>query len=138
MWRHDEVEAVMSEATIAKTFRFEASHVLPNHAGKCSRPHGHSYVLVVEAAGPVRPADGSSSEGMVLDFSELDLAWKSTVEPLVDHRYLNEQMPNDLLPTTAENIARWLLELFRKRVDQVTAVTVWETATSWARVEAGG
>lgn len=119
---------------IGKEFRFEAAHVLPNHAGKCSRLHGHSYVVVVEASGPVQPADGSATEGMVMDFSDLSRVWKSNVFPLIDHQYLNEQMPEDLLPTTAENIATWLLKLFRVRLPIVTAVKVNETATSWARV----
>jgi 6-pyruvoyltetrahydropterin/6-carboxytetrahydropterin synthase len=125
-------------ARIAKEFRFEASHVLPNHEGKCSRLHGHSYVVVVECEGPVRSADGSSSEGMVVDFSRLSAIWKTELHPRVDHHHLNDVMPTHWQPTTAENIAGWLLGELKARLPLVIAVTVWETATSSARVEEKG
>jgi 6-pyruvoyltetrahydropterin/6-carboxytetrahydropterin synthase len=36
---------------IRKRFRFESSHVLPHHTGKCARLHGHSYRLEVTVRG---------------------------------------------------------------------------------------
>ena len=32
---------------LRRTYRFEASHVLPRHPGRCRQLHGHSYTLIV-------------------------------------------------------------------------------------------
>jgi 6-pyruvoyltetrahydropterin/6-carboxytetrahydropterin synthase len=119
-------------ATIGKVFRFEAAHQLPNHAGKCAHLHGHSYRVEVHVNGRVHPANGKSDEGMVLDFGALKKAW----DPL--HDRLDHQCLNDVLdfPTTAENLAAYLLDELRKSVPSVVAVRVWETATAWALVRA--
>ena len=119
--------------TIGKTFRFEAAHQLPNHAGKCAQLHGHSYRVDVQVSGEVRPADGSSGEGMVLDFAALKDAWKP-IEARVDHRCLNDVLPE--MPTTAENIAGWMLAQLRVTVPGVCAVRVWETESCWAEARA--
>jgi 6-pyruvoyltetrahydropterin/6-carboxytetrahydropterin synthase len=67
---------------LSKEFRFEASHRLPFHEGKCHRLHGHSWVLTVEVEGPV-----DSRTGMVIDYADI----KRFVQPIVDdldHRHL--------------------------------------------------
>ena len=124
--------------TIGKEFRFEAAHVLPNHKGKCAQPHGHSYRFIVELSGPVSTVPGASDEGMVVDFGDVSAVWKG-LEPRIDHRDLNQALPASYHPTTAENIARYLVDYFRDNLERddadlfVDSVTVWETATSWAR-----
>lgn len=60
---------------ISKTFRFEASHQISNHPGKCSRLHGHSWQLTVSCEGCVDP-----STGMVIDYFNI----KQAVQPLID------------------------------------------------------
>ena len=115
-------------ARICKTFRFEAAHVLPNHAGKCSRLHGHSYRVDIEAYGEVRDADGSSSEGMVMDFGDIKAAWKP-IEAELDHQNLTSLLP---FPTTAENLAGYLLDRLADAVPRICAVRVWETTSAWA------
>jgi 6-pyruvoyl-tetrahydropterin synthase len=67
---------------------------------------------------------------MVLDFLEVAAWWRREVEPLVDHRFLNETMPEKFLPTTAENIAAWVLTLLAAADLPVTEVTVWETLSA--------
>lgn len=67
---------------LRKTFRFEASHVLPKHPGKCSRLHGHSWVLHVSVDGKVDPATG-----FVMDYAELSEKVKPLIESL-DHKHL--------------------------------------------------
>jgi len=67
---------------ISKEFTFEASHILPMHPGKCSRLHGHSWVLTVAISGEVNP-----DTGFVMDYADL----KKAVQPLIDdldHRHL--------------------------------------------------
>jgi 6-pyruvoyltetrahydropterin/6-carboxytetrahydropterin synthase len=119
---------------IGKTFRFEAAHHLPNHEGKCARPHGHSYRVDIELAGTPRPADGSSSEGMVCDFADVSEAW-FPLHALLDHRDLNDVLPERYQPTTAENVACFIAAELSGELGGLAAVTVWETATSWARVD---
>lgn len=67
---------------LTKTFRFEASHRLPFHQGKCARLHGHSWALDVTVEGPVDP-----STGMVLDFYEITKVIGPIIEEL-DHHHL--------------------------------------------------
>jgi 6-pyruvoyltetrahydropterin/6-carboxytetrahydropterin synthase len=67
---------------IKKIFRFEASHQIYNHPGKCARLHGHSWQLTVEVKGPI-----DISTGMVIDFYDVSQIVSPIVERL-DHRHL--------------------------------------------------
>src|SRR2546423_1069997 len=67
---------------LRKIFRFEASHVLPRHSGKCSRLHGHSWILHVETEGKV-----NQETGFVMDYADMSAAVKPLIERL-DHRHL--------------------------------------------------
>lgn len=69
---------------LTKEFRFEASHILPKHPGKCSRLHGHSWVLKVSVEGPVNP-----DTGFVVDYAEISDRVKPLIEQL-DHRHLGQ------------------------------------------------
>jgi 6-pyruvoyltetrahydropterin/6-carboxytetrahydropterin synthase len=60
---------------ICKEFKFEASHVLPHHKGKCSNLHGHSWKLTVYIRGPV-----DEETGMVVDYGDI----KSSIQPIID------------------------------------------------------
>jgi len=111
---------------ITKDFKFEASHVVPGHPGKCQRLHGHSYVLHITVHGTVHPATG-----FIVDFGDI----KAMVQPLIDtldHRHLNFFIANP----TAENIAAWFGQRLSRIVDRYAItgleVTVLETATSSA------
>lgn len=119
-------------AEVAKTFRFEAAHHLPNHGGKCARPHGHSYRAEISAHGAIRASDGSPEEGMVLDFDALSALWKGHFHPVLDHQDLNDLMP---VPT-AENLAAWIGERLTGLGLNWSKVTVWETDTNRATVHA--
>jgi 6-pyruvoyltetrahydropterin/6-carboxytetrahydropterin synthase len=121
-------------AVIHKTFRFDAAHSLPHHAGKCRQLHGHSYRVELCFEGDVKPTRGEPDDGMVLDFLEVSAWWQREVEPLVDHRFLNETVPERFLPTTAENIAGWMLALLEDAGLPVSSVTVWETSSASATV----
>lgn len=119
---------------IGKTFRFEAAHQLPEHDGKCARPHGHSYQVELTLAG--EPVDYGAKTGMVRDFGDLSSIWREHLEPLLDHRDLNVTLAV-LDATTAERIAEWIHGVFSDRLGStVERVRVWETATSWAEYPA--
>lgn len=119
---------------IGKTFKFEAAHHLPNHDGKCRRPHGHSYVVEVVLRGSVNQTPGDPKEGMVVDFSDLGAAFKQLVFDRVDHQDLNVVLADEVPVTTAENISRWVFRELERAKLPVYSVKVWETATSWAEV----
>ncbi len=120
-------------ATVSREFTFEAAHRLPNHDGKCEGLHGHSYKLRVYAYGSVREADGTSSEGMVVDFGRISEVYREHLEPLLDHKFLNDSLPLEV--TTAENLAGWALQMFQGHVLEVVSVRIYETPTSYAEVE---
>ncbi|RMG63394.1 MAG: 6-carboxytetrahydropterin synthase [Calditrichaeota bacterium] len=102
---------------IGDTFYWEMGHRLPYHSGGCENIHGHSYRLVVEVEGT------TDRRGMVMDYYEL----RAIVQPIlseIDHCFMcstDDQLMMAFLkdspfkvvyvdfPTTAENIARYLL-----------------------------
>jgi 6-pyruvoyltetrahydropterin/6-carboxytetrahydropterin synthase len=128
---------MIATATIGKRFTLEASHVLPHHAGKCAQLHGHSYVVEVALEGPVKPATGEPDEGMVLDFARLSDAW-ALLHKRMDHRHLNDVLPGDYQPPTAEHLAHYVLAQLSASELPLAYVRVWETATSWAMVRTPG
>ena len=113
--------------TITKRFAFEAHHKLPWHAGKCARDHGHSYVLEVSVTGPVKPDNGESDSGMVVDFGDVSAAVKPVVEAVLDHHSLNDLMPNP----TAERLVEWLVADLGLKLPGLSRVRIYETANSW-------
>ena len=67
--------------------RFSACHFIPKHE-KCSRLHGHSYILRLRVEGDI------SEEGMVMDFVVLKKKLRAFVDEL-DHRtILPENSPD--------------------------------------------
>lgn len=85
---------------LRKTFRFEASHILPKHPGKCSRLHGHSWVLHVSVNGDVDP-----NTGFVMDYANITTAIKPLIDSRFDHYHLNDSL--GIYPSS-ENILLWL------------------------------
>lgn len=73
----------MTNMVISKEFKFEASHILPLHKGKCSRLHGHSWVLTIAAQGPVHPVTG-----FVCDYGELKALVDIEIIEKLDHSHL--------------------------------------------------
>jgi 6-pyruvoyltetrahydropterin/6-carboxytetrahydropterin synthase len=98
---------------LTRRAEFSASHFYHNPQmspeenrrifGKCNNPHGHghNYTLEVTVAGEVDPRTG-----MVLDLKKLKKLLEAEVLELMDHRFLNQEVPAfaHKIPTT-ENIA---------------------------------
>lgn len=122
------------QVLIASQFEFSAAHSLPHHAGKCRRPHGHNYLLEVGVAGQPRPADGTSSEGMVMDFADLRRIVQEQVLTRLDHRDLNEVLPAEQQPTTAEHLALWVWNALEPWLADLARIRIWETPRSYAEV----
>ena len=123
---------------IGKVFTFEAAHHLPLHDGKCQRPHGHTYRVEVTFLGDT--IDVGPKHGMVYDFGDIAAVWKEELEPLLDHRDLNETA--EVEETTAELLAEWIYSVFYDRIAAegvdvvVESVRVWETSNAWAEYPA--
>lgn len=91
---------------LKKSFRFEASHILPKHPGKCSRLHGHSWVLHVFVEGEI-----NKDTGFVMDYAEISNAVKPLIDAL-DHHHLGtfkfqEPTGADLSPGDNFYLLRW-------------------------------
>ena len=84
---------------VAREFRFEAAHQLPDHPGKCRNLHGHRYRLKV-----VCDADVDDRSGLAIDFGEVKRLVNERVVDVLDHAFLNEILP---VPS-AECIAMWI------------------------------
>lgn len=128
---------------LKKTFRFEASHVLPKHPGKCSRLHGHSWVLHVFVEGPV-----DEETGFVMDYAEISTAVNPVIEAL-DHRHLGQfeadgleinlrsskhgvpGLPEEFYPTS-ENLLLWIALQISDKLPKWSALAIEETCTSCA------
>ena len=102
---------------IAKEFRWEMGHRLPDHFGKCKNIHGHSYKMLVEFSGEL------DKSGMIIDYYDVKKIINPVIEKL-DHAFMvnkNDKVVLDFLEkmdskrvvvnfeSTAENICKYLL-----------------------------
>jgi 6-pyruvoyltetrahydropterin/6-carboxytetrahydropterin synthase len=87
----------------------------------------------LELHGAVREPDGAPDEGMVVDFGNVKAAWKP-LHGRLDHTFLNDAIPAEFHPTTAENIAHFIRAELAWALPALVAVRVWETPTSMVEV----
>ena len=102
---------------VYKEFTLCASHIVPNHPGKCARLHGHNWKITVSVYGGVSP-----STGMVLDFNDLKRAVSPIIERL-DHQHLNFYLRNP----TAENLALYIARELVTVLGSTISVQINET-----------
>ena len=109
---------------IYKDITFEAAHLLPNlPAGhKCSRLHGHSFLVRITLDGPI-----DKETGWVEDFADIKMAFQPIYDEL-DHNYLNNI--SGLENPTSENLAKWIWDKLENDLDCLTAIEVKETCSS--------
>lgn len=116
---------------LSKIFRFEASHQLKHHDGKCANLHGHSWVVVIHLKRRTLEAKGPK-ENMVFDFGDLSAAMKPLIEKL-DHQHLNDILGTDM--PTSEILAVWIHQHIATIIPEVYAVELSETCTSGCKYE---
>ena len=107
---------------IAKEFRWEMGHRLPEHFGLCKNIHGHSYKMIVEFEGEL------DKNQMVIDYYDVEKIINPVIEKL-DHAFMVNIEDNIVIEflekmnskkvvvgfnTTAENICNYLLSEIKK------------------------
>lgn len=117
---------------LEKKFRFEASHQLPKHDGKCSRLHGHSWIGTLVCEDYELVTQGSKA-GMLVDFGDLSAAIKPLLDQYLDHWHLNET--TGLANPTSEELARWIFNRLKPDLPWLVAVRIEETCTSSAEYQ---
>ena len=110
--------------------QFSAAHQLRGYRGKCENLHGHNWRVQVTVS-----SEDLNDIGLAIDFHELK---ELTVEVLknLDHSFLNDVFPFTELNPSSENIAKWVYESLRKKINgkevSLSAVTVWESDSASA------
>ena len=107
---------------------FASAHSLRDYPGDCARLHGHNWQVEVSVCSQVL-----DDSGIAIDFREIKKQTKLVVKRL-DHQYLNEIKPFDVLNPTAENIAKYFFDeialLITNKDIKVKEVMIWETPRS--------
>jgi len=144
---------------ITRRLEFDAGHRIPDHKSQCRNLHGHRYVIEITLEGEVIEANGDSSNGMVMDFSDIKAIAKQHLVDCWDHAFLAyrhddavlsflNSLPNhktvvlDRIPT-AENLARIAFDILSPLYQdtygtqlQLKKIRIYETPNCWADVEA--
>jgi 6-pyruvoyltetrahydropterin/6-carboxytetrahydropterin synthase len=109
---------------------FSSAHQLRGYKGECEKLHGHNYKVQVFVI-----AERLDEIDIAIDFHELKKLTYEIIAPL-DHCFLNEIFPFTEKNPSSENIAKWIYDSLRKKLNNgnihLSAVTVWESETSSA------
>ena len=147
--------------TITRKLEFDAGHRIPNHRGDCRNLHGHRYVLHITLSGEVQDIQGDSSEGMLMEFTDVKQLAEKHLVSLWDHAFLVyehdvpvrrflDSLPDhktvvlDRIPTV-ENLAQTAFDILRdvyeRQSDQnlvLESIRLYETPNNWAEVRRSG
>jgi 6-pyruvoyltetrahydropterin/6-carboxytetrahydropterin synthase len=108
---------------------FSAAHNLRQYKGKCEALHGHNWK--VEA---VLASETLNKGGMVMDFHDVKKIVKSILAPF-DHAYLNKLPYFKKVNPTSEHISAYIYRSLKKKLPQLTSVTIWENTSCSATYE---
>jgi 6-pyruvoyltetrahydropterin/6-carboxytetrahydropterin synthase len=109
---------------------FAAAHQLRGYKGNCENMHGHNWRVQISVI-----AERLNEIDIAIDFRELKQTAREVISPL-DHALLNELFPFTEKNPSSENIAKWIFDSMKKKINnehiRVSAVTVWESDTASA------
>lgn len=110
--------------------QFSSAHQLRGYKGACERLHGHNWKVQVYVL-----AERLNEIDLAIDFHELKRLTEEVIMPL-DHGYLNDIFPFTEKNPSSENIAKWIYDSLKKKLNNenvsLAAVTVWESETASA------
>lgn len=113
----------MYELMIEK--HFSSAHQLRGYKGRCEKLHGHNWKIQVYVL-----AEKLNEIDIAIDFHEIKRLTEEVLTPL-DHGYLNEIFPFTEKNPSSENIAKWIYDSLKKKLNNdnvsLSAVTVWES-----------
>ncbi len=115
----------MFEVSVEQSFA--AGHALRNYKGACENVHGHNFKVQVTLEGAAL-----DQTGMLVDFLDVKASMQNVIATL-DHRFLNEIPPFDVLNPSAENIAEYFYLQMSSGLAanpvpvHIREVRVWET-----------
>ncbi|RJG06175.1 6-carboxytetrahydropterin synthase QueD [Noviherbaspirillum cavernae] len=145
--------------TITRKLEFDAGHRIPDHKSQCRNLHGHRYTVEITLAGAVIEEEGSSDNGMIMDFSDVKALAKQHLVDVWDHAFLVykkdsavreflESIPGhktviiDSIPTV-ENLARTAFNLLKAAYQdrygtglRLQKLVLHETPNCWAEITA--
>lgn len=140
---------------ITTRLEFDAGHRIPSHKSQCRNLHGHRYAIEITLSGDIMTEEGTSEQGMVMDFSDVKAIARATVVDVWDHAFLvykNDHvilnflnsLPNhktivmETVPT-AENLAATAFSILKDHYHnsygnalKLERVRLYETPNSWA------
>ena len=143
--------------TITRKLEFDAGHRIPDHKSQCRNLHGHRYTLEITLVGEVIEEEGSSDNGMIMDFSDVKALAKAYLVDVWDHAFLvyakdtavrsflssipdHKTVVIDRIPTV-ENLARTafdaLRNVYRDRYGtglRLHKLVLHETPNCWAEI----
>jgi 6-pyruvoyltetrahydropterin/6-carboxytetrahydropterin synthase len=111
---------------------FSAGHALRGYKGKCENPHGHNYKVQVTLEGAQLDAIG-----LLYDFAHLKRVIRGVISGM-DHKFLNDQAPFDVINPSAENLAKYFYDETARQLNampegaRIVRITIWETDTTSA------
>lgn len=73
--------------SVTRSLHWPMGHRLSRHLGGCRFPHGHGWVAEVTVRGMTEQA--GASQGMIIDFGELDRILRKVIQPW-DHAFMVE------------------------------------------------
>ncbi len=119
----------MFEVAVQETFA--AGHALRGYKGKCENVHGHNYRVEITVEG-----ERLDAIGLLVDFAEVKKLIRTVVARL-DHRFINDLEPFDVLNPSAENLAKYFYDEVSAGLPGGTSVRLekvklWETDTTYA------
>jgi len=143
--------------TITRKLEFDAGHRIPDHKSQCRNLHGHRYTLEITLTGAVISEEGSSDNGMIMDFSDVKALAKQHLVDVWDHAFLVYEKDEalraflDSIPghktvviqsiPTVENLAQTafsiLKQVYRDRYGtglRLHKLVLHETPNCWAEI----
>jgi 6-pyruvoyltetrahydropterin/6-carboxytetrahydropterin synthase len=106
---------------------FASAHALRNYKGRCENVHGHNWKVRVVIEG-----EKLDQTGMLVDFLDVK-SLMGEIVGRIDHQFLNEIPPFDVVNPSAENIAEYFYQQMAGKLEatpvpvHIREVKIWET-----------